>query len=400
MRDARLLYAAAFLRSFTLGVLGVLLAFHLASEGFDPARVGHVVSAGLLGVAFATAVTGLVADRVGRRRVLLALNLAGVLALVTIAFVPSLPLTVVAAFAGLVNGAGRDRGAQLTLEQAMLATTTLPTTRTRAYALYNVGQDSGAALGSLAVVGLERLAAWGAYARDDVGHVGVLLCAALCVAGLLCYARLSGAVEAPIGPKALPLSSATRSRVTRLAALFALDSLGGGLLTATFMTMIFHGRFDASEGTIGALFVGARVLNALSHVGAAWLSRRIGLVNTMVFTHTPSSLLLVTIAISTSFPVAAVFFLLREGLVEMDVPTRQSYVNGIVEPHERTRVNAVTNLVRMLAWAIAAEVSGRFMAAGSFWLPLVLCASMKVVYDLTLWVSFRRLKPPEERAVA
>ena len=139
------------------------------------------------------------------------------------------------------------------------------------------------------------------------------------------------------------------------------------------------------------------MLNAFSHIGAAWLARRIGLVNTMVFTHTPSSLLLVTVALSTSFPLAVVLFLLREGLVEMDVPTRQSYVNGIVADHERTRVNAVTNLVRMLAWAAAAELAGRFLAGGSFWLPLVVCAVMKIIYDALLWTSFRGLKPPEER---
>jgi MFS family permease len=400
MRDARLLYTAAFLRAFTLGVLGVLLAFHLTASHFDAEHIGHVVSAGLVGIAAGTAVAGFFGDRVGRRRMLQILAVLSASSLAFIAFLPAPMTAVVAAFFGLVNGAGRDRGAHLTLEQALLATTTTPATRTRAFAIYNVCQDGGAALGSAAVALLKMLPAWGMIPLGTVGRAGVVASAVLSAAGLLCYARLSPATDPAVGPRPAPLSSTTRSRLWKLSALFALDSVGGGFLAATFLTIFFHEHFSLGESEIGWLFAGARVLNAVSHVGAAWLSRRIGLVNTMVFTHTPSSLLLVTVALSTSLPVAIVLFLLREGLVEMDVPTRQSYVNGIVADHERTRVNAITNLVRMLAWAAAAEVAGRFLSTGSFWLPLIACACMKVTYDALLWTAFRRTKPPEERIPA
>ena len=152
--------------------------------------------------------------------------------------------------------------------------------------------------------------------------------------------------------------------------------------------------------TVGPLFFGARVANALSHLGAAWLAQRIGLVKTMVFTHIPSSLLLVTVAFAPSFPVAALLFLLREGFVEMDVPTRQSYVMAVVKPEERTRASGITGIVRLAAWAAAPTLAGFFMQGLSLMTPLVLGAAMKITYDLLLWRSFRGLKPPEERGAA
>ena len=175
MTDARLLYTAAFTRAFTLGVLGVLLAFHLTASGFDPASIGHLVSAGLVGIAAATAAAGFLGDRLGRRRLLMILTVLGVAALGVIAFLPTPSTAVLAAFFGLVNGAGRDRGAQLTLEQALLATTTTPSTRTRSFAVYNVCQDAGAALGSAAVAGLKALPAVGAIEAGTVGRAGVVL---------------------------------------------------------------------------------------------------------------------------------------------------------------------------------------------------------------------------------
>jgi MFS family permease len=183
----------------------------------------------------------------------------------------------------------------------------------------------------------------------------------------------------------------------RLCALFALDALGGGFFTTALLTFFFHQRFGVGAGTVGLLFFGARVANALSHLGAAWLARRIGLVNTMVFTHLPSSLLLVTVAYAPSFPVAAALFLLREGLVEMDVPTRQSYVMAVVRPEERTFASGLTALVRVGAWAVAPVLAGWLMQDVAFVTPLLVGAGLKILYDVLLYFSFRRLKPPEEQ---
>jgi predicted MFS family arabinose efflux permease len=227
-------------------------------------------------------------------------------------------------------------------------------------------------------------------------RASVVANAVLALATVVLYLRLSPTVESARTTR-LEVSPATRTVLTKLSALFALDALGGGFLTTALLSYFFATHFGASAATIGGLFFLARVANALSHFGAAWLARRIGLVNTMVFTHIPSSLLLVTVAIAPSFWVAAVLFVLREGLVEMDVPTRQSYVMAVVQPEERTVAAGVTSLVRLGAWAVAPSFAGLFMEGGSFAAPLVAGAAMKITYDLLLWSAFRRVPPPEER---
>src|SRR5690606_13650049 len=214
------------------------------------------------------------------------------------------------------------------------------------------------------------------------------------------YARLGVGVEAPRSGERSSLAASSRSILTRISALFAVDALAGGFITTAMLSYFFFERFGVAEGVIGALFFGARLMNALSHLGAAWLAKRIGLVNTMVFTHIPASLLLVTVAFAPSFEVAAVLFLLREGLVDMDVPTRQSYVLAVVRPEERTFASGVTNLVRLAAWAVAPVFAGALMNATSMYLPLVIGAGIKIGYDLLLWRAFRAVRPPEERAAA
>ena len=164
-----------------------------------------------------------------------------------------------------------------------------------------------------------------------------------------------------------------------------------------WLSWFFAERFGVSPQMIGGLFFAARALNALSHLAAAAMARRIGLVNTMVFTHIPSSLLLVSVAIAPSFPVAAALFLLREGLVEMDVPTRQSYVMALVRPEERTLASGITHLVRMAGWALGSLLAGWTLKEGALVGPLVVGAALKIGYDLALWRGFRSVRPPEER---
>jgi hypothetical protein len=211
---------------------------------------------------------------------------------------------------------------------------------------------------------------------------------------LLLYQAQGPALERDALPSR-PLLTRSRAILTRISALFAIDALGGGFLTAAMLSYFFFERFGASEAVIGRLFAAARVMNAGSHLAAAWLAGRIGLVNTMVFTHLPSSLLLMTVAVAPSFEVAAILFLLREGLVEMDVPTRQSYVLAVVEPEERTFASGITNLVRLGPWAIAPGVAG-LLAGSGLHLPLITGAAMKIVYDLLLWCAFRAVRPPEK----
>ncbi len=395
-------------------MVGVLLGIYLAELSFRPAEIGYVIAAGLAGATLAALIVTLVGDRVDRRSWLAGLAVLGAAGAAIVA-VGSQPVVIgVAAFIGMVNGMGRDRGAALILEQSLLPAAVSNRDRTRAFAWYNVLQDAGGALGSL-------LAAVPALLRETVGLYGVAsfrpavgLYALLTLIPALVYLRLSPAVAVGRGPSGARsggdqredvaagwrgtsrVSPETRRVLWRICPLFALDSLGGGFLTTALLSFFFYQRFGVGEQVVGMLFFAARLANAGSHLGAAWLARRIGLVNTMVFTHVPSSLLLATVPFVPSFGIAAALFILREGLVEMDVPTRQSYTMAVVQPGERTFVAGVTNLVRIGAWAVAPFFAGVLMQNLSLATPLFIGAGLKVAYDGLLWVSLRRVRPPEE----
>jgi MFS family permease len=395
--DRRILYAAGFLRSAAVALSGVLLGFLLPRAGLSEGEIGGVVAAGLAGGATAVLLAGTLADRIGRRRFLLGVAALSVAGTAAAAFLEGPGALGAAAFLGMLNGMGRDRGAAAVVEQALLPATTDDRGRTPVLARYTFLQDAGRGLGNLAAGLPGILAAAAGLGEIPSLRAGLLLCALLQAPALLLYARLSPALVPPLPPAAAAPRPGTPGVVARLCALFAIDSVAGGFLASTLLTVIFQRQFGASDGEVAVLFAAASVLNAFSHLGAAWLAARIGLVNTMVFTHVPGSLLLVTVAYAPSFPVAAVLFLLREGLVEMDVPTRQSYVLAVVAEGERTAATAATSLVRVAGWGLGSLVAGSVMAASALTLPLVISAAMKIGYDGLLWVSFRKLRPPEER---
>jgi MFS family permease len=391
--DRTLIYAAVLLRATATAFGGVLLALWCKAAGLSDAQTGVVLSAGLWGAAAACLLVTWRGDALGRRRCLVALALLAGAGALAFAATRSPALLAVAAFLGMLNGMGRDRGAALVLEQAILPATTDAAGRTRAFAVYNVLQDGGHALGSV-LAGVPLLAASDAGADAPAGFAGPTFLALLLALPLLAYARLSPAAEAPAARA--PLSAASRRALTRISGLFFIDALAGGFLLTSLLAWFFHERFGLEAQQLGPLFAAARVLNAFSHLGAAWLARRIGLVRTMVFTHIPSSVLLLLVPWAPSFPVAAALFLLREGLVEMDVPTRQSYVMALVAPHERTTAAGVTGLVRMAGWAVSPMLAGVGMQQLDLGVPLVVGAALKISYDLLLWRAFRHVRPPEE----
>src|SRR5512143_153172 len=346
--DRRILYAAAFLRALSTGLIGVLLGIYLAKLRFDAARIGYVVAAGLAGGAAATLLVTLAGDRLGRRKALVALAALGAIGRLAAAWASGFAAVTAAAILGMLNGMGRDRGASLVLEQAILPATTTDADRTKAFAWYNVLQDAGHALGSLLAGAPHVFRAFFPVGEIASFRLAVGLSAVFVLATAVLYLGLSPAVEVPAARARTAVSPESRKVLFRISSLFAVDALAGGFLVSSLLSYFFYRRFGVAEGAVAVLFFAARVLNAVSHLGAAWLSRRIGLVNTMVFTHIPSSILLFTVAFAPSFPAAAVLLLLREGLVEMDVHTRQSYVMAIVRPEERTAVSAATNLVRIV----------------------------------------------------
>ncbi|TAJ99353.1 MAG: MFS transporter [Candidatus Manganitrophaceae bacterium] len=333
-RDRKILYGAAFLRALATGMIGVLLGLYLSRLHFSPAEIGLVIGVGLTGGAIATLSVMLMGDRLGRKAFLLLLAILGMIGVAVVALSSDAAVVGVAAFLGMVNGMGRDRGASLVLEQAILPATAPDAERTRSFARYNVLQDIGHALGSL-LAGTPALLSYLGVGEIVAFRLTLGIYVFLVFLTLLLYLGLSPAIEVRARRPAFQVSAESRRTLWKISSLFALDSFGGGFVMTSLLSYFFYERFGVGEEIIGMLFFGARAANALSHLGAAWLAKRIGLVNTMVFTHIPSSLLLAAVPFAPSFQVAAILFLLREGLVEMDVPTRQSYVMAVVRSEER-----------------------------------------------------------------
>ena len=393
--DRGWLYFAVFVRSLATGMIGVLLGIYLSELHLGADAIGVIVGLGLGGAAVATFLATLYADRAGHRATLLLVTFSSCVGAVLLALSTHPVALGFAALVGMVNGMGRDRGAALVVEQSALPATASDRERTMVFAKYNVLQDIGHAVGAL-LAALPAILQQSGVAELPAFRTSVAVYAALSFLPVLAYWRLSSNVEATHVAAAKRVSPETRSILWKISSLFALDSLAGGFLTTALLSFFFHERFGVGIEMIGLLFFAARIANAASHIAAAWLAQRIGLVNTMVFTHIPSSLLLATVPFMPSFPIAAVLFLLREGFVEMDVPTRQSYVMAIVRPEERAFASGVTHLVRLAGWAIAPALAGYLMSGSNLALPLLIGAGMKIAYDLMLWRSFRRLRPPEE----
>jgi MFS family permease len=400
-RDALLIYAAGFLRSWTVGLVGVILAIHLAGSGLSVAVSGLVISAGLAGAAAATLIVSVRGDRFGRRRTLIVLAVLSAGGYIAVASTSRLLVLMPLAFLGTLNGMGRDRGAAYALEQAILPETAGPERRTWLLAWYNLVLDAGHAFGALA--GMAPAVLMSVLQTDSASahRLTFLICAAVIGISVVPYTALSRRVEvrdpSASQPGSRRLDPQARSVVRKLAFLFGLDSLAGGFLTSALVAYWFFKRYGFSERELASLFFTARLLNAGSHVAAAWISRRIGLVNTMVFTHLPSSLFLMAAPVAASGAVASALFLAREALVEMDVPTRQSYVMALVGPGERTFASGVTNVTRNVGWAVAPSIAGLMMQQVVLAGPLFIGGTLKIAYDLLLYRAFRHVRPPEEK---
>jgi MFS family permease len=404
--DGRLILVMRGLRSLAYGLLAVILGVVLAGEGLEPSAIGILITVSLLGDMAGTYVIGLFADSWGRRRTLALLALVMAATGVVFGLVTSYPVLLLAAFFGTLGTSASETAPFLPIDQAMLAQVTVPGRRTALFARYNLVASLSAALGAL-VAGLPGLLTRAGLPLASGIRLlfGVYAGLALVAAGL--SLQLSSSVEAPrrppIGVQSLrqrlaPQLHRSRRIVWRLMALFSLDALAGGLVVQSLMALFFHLRFGVSLTTLSALFFGANLLSALSFLAAVPLARRFGLLNTMVFTHLPSNVLLALVAFAPTFPVAAALLLVRQALSQMDVPTRQAYTMALVEPEERTAAASVTSLARSIGSSTSPVFSGLLLQGPLLvlGLPFVVAGALKAAYDLTLWSVFRRVHLPEE----
>jgi MFS family permease len=390
--DGRRILAARALRNFAYGFLSVLLGIYLEALGYTAAHVGGVLMATLLGSALLSLLFAGVADRWGRRRVL-----AGSAGLMAIAGTPY-PVLLLGALTGTLGTTSGEVGPFLSLEQAILPETCPDTRRTQLFSLYNLQGSVSASLGALCAGLPALLQRWLEIERLASLKLMLVLYALLALATLQFFLRLSPGVEVGhrnAGSRRAPLHRSRRI-VLGLSALFGLDSLAGGFVVQSLIAFWFFRRWGAGPEILGPLFLAAGLLQAASYLVAARVAGRIGLLNTMVFTHLPSNVLLMLIPAMPSLELAAACLLLRMSLSQMDVPTRQSYIVAVVDPEERTAAASLTNVARNVAQATTPGIAGYAMEALSLGLPFLLGGGLKIVYDLLLLWAFRRIKPPEE----
>jgi predicted MFS family arabinose efflux permease len=406
-RDVALLFATRSLRLFAYGFLAVVLVLYLSEAGLSEGRIGLLLSLTLLGDTALSLWITTHADRIGRRRMLLLGAAMMVAAGVLFAATTSFWVLLLAATVGIISPAGNEVGPFLAIEQAALAQTIPAEERTRVFSWYALAGSFATALGSLAGGFLSQaLQSRGATALA-ANRTVVLGYAVLGAALLLLFTRLGPAVEAPPSghkdrrPSFLEPGlglHGSRRVVFRLSSLFALDAFAGGFVVQSFVAWWFHVRFGADEATLGAIFFGANVLAGISALSAGWLARRFGLVNTMVFTHLPSNLLLVLVPLMPSLPLAIGVLLLRFSISQMDVPTRQSYTMAVVSPGERSAAAGVTGIARTIGSSLAPLAAGPLFAVPALAsVPFFVAGGLKVLYDLLLWRDFRKVKPEEER---
>ena len=403
-RDGRLLFAMRTLRMFGYGFLAVVLVLYLAAAGLDPLAVGLVLTLTLVGDIVISLWLTTNADRFGRRRVLVGGSLLMLLAGIVFAATSWLPLLILAGAIGVVSPTGNEVGPFLAIEQAALTQTVPDRRRTPTFAWYNLAGYVATAAGALGAGIVSQALLDGGWAPVDAYRaivVGYAVIGLLLAAG---FWMLDRAIEAPPrevrddGIRRRLGLGRSRGIVGHLSLLFSIDAFGGGFIPQSLMAYWFHLQFGVEPLVLGAIFFAANLLAAVSSLLAAPIAARIGLINTMVFTHLPSNLLLILVPLMPTLPLAVAVLLLRYTLSQMDVPTRQSYVMAVVEPDERSAAAGITGIARTTGAAISPSISSVLVSSQSYAaLPFYLAGGLKILYDLLVYRDFRNLKPPEEQ---
>ena len=392
--DAAVLVAARGVRAFGDGFVSVLLPVYLLGLGFDGFQIGAVATATLVGSSALTLLVGFIAHRFRARPLLssaaLLMIATGVGFVVVHGFWPLL----IVAFVGTLNPSSGDVSVFLPLEQSVLPLTVSARERTALFARYSLVGSLVAAGGALFAGVPDLIASHGLLALSQTLQGMFVLYGLLGVIAMVLYKRLSLTLGEP-QPKRAPLVESRRIVYT-LAALFALDSLGGGFVVQSLLALWLFQRFDLSVATAATIFFWTGVLSAGSYLVAVRLAQRFGLVNAMVFTHLPSNILLLLVPFMPTLPLAIVLLLARSALSQMDVPTRNSYVMAIVPPEERAAAASVTSVPRSLAQGMSPLLSGYLLGLSSFGWPLVLAGALKAVYDVLMLAMFAKVHPPEE----
>jgi MFS family permease len=403
--DGSILFGTRIIRMFAYGFLSVVLVLYLVQLGLSPGLIGLLLSLTLIGDAAISLWLTTTADRAGRRRILIAgaglMLFAGVL----FALTDRVELLLITAIIGVISPSGYEVGPFLAVEQAALSQIVPDELRTQVFAWYNVVGSFATAAGALCGGGLTQLLQQVGVVPLNSYRTVLVLYGVMGVLLALLFTRLSPLVEAVHSgsPKTLSRLGLHRSRgvVLKLSTLFGLDAFAGGFVVQSLVAYWFHIRFGVDPAALGGIFFGANILAGISALASAWVAARIGLVNTMVFTHLPSNILLVLVPLMPNLPLAIIVLFARFSISQMDVPARQSYTMAVVAPDERSAAAGVTGIARSMGAAISPTLAGLFLSSpGYFGAPFFVAGSLKIVYDVLLYRGFRSVKDQEPQTPA
>jgi MFS family permease len=401
-RDGKLLLAAKIVRTFAYGFLSVILAIYLKLIGFDDVLIGLILTVTLVNSVIFTLIASFYADRIGRRRTLVIyaalMSISGAIFVTTENHVT----LIIAAFIGTINVTGSETGAFLTIEQSILPQTVKNIKkRNIIFAIYNMAgtfaMSAGVLLSGLPTIIQQQ---FGEILNqiDSIKPLFILYSlSGIVVIGI--YLLLSNRIEVEgkiARPLTQTLSPMSKNIVGKLSGLFAIDSFAGGFVIQSIVSFWFFTKFGADLTTLSYIFSVAGILTAFSFIVSAKIADRFGLINTMVFTHIPSNILIILVAVAPSLSVAIAFYLIRMALSQMDVPTRQSYIVAVVNEEERTAAAGITNISRNISQAISPSLTGIIITTFTLSTPFIIGGLLKIAYDIALYVNFRKIKPPEE----
>ena len=392
--DVALLFSARIVRLFAYGALSVVLALYLHEIGLTGPEIGLLFTFTLAGDAGISLWITTTADRIGRKKMLILGAGLMIMAGVVFSLTGNLTLLIIAAVIGVISPSGNEIGPFLSLEQAALSQLLSSEQRTKAFAWYNLAGSLAAASGALAGGFLSKGLMHAGFS-ELVSYKAVIIGYGACgfvLAGLFCF--LSPEIEAtasdPAQERVLGLHK-SKKVVFKLSGLFALDAFAGGFVIQSMVAYWFHIKFGVDAGTLGSIFFGANILAGISSLLAIKIASRIGLINTMVFTHIPSNVLLCLVPLMPNLSLAIFVLLLRFSISQMDVPTRQSYTMAVVAPDERSAASGVTSIARSIGAAISPALSGIFLASPVLLsAPFFVAGGLKIVYDLLLYRSFQK----------
>ena len=402
-RDVALLFTTRTVRLFSYGFLAVVLVLYLAELGFSGAEIGLLLALALFGDAAISLWLTTNADRIGRRRVLIAGALLVLVAGLAFVASPVYLVLVVAATVGVISPTGNEVGPFLAVEQSSLSELVPASRRTAVFARYQLVGAFATAAGTLAGGAVAQAAITAGAAPIDAYRLVIVGYAAAGAVLAVLFGLVSPAVEvrraadSDAGMRTRLGLHRSRGIVLRLSALFALDAFAGGFVAQSFIAYWFNQRFGLDAAVLGTLLAGANVLAGLSALAAAPLAARFGLVKTMVFTHLPSNVLLLLVPFMPTLPLAAAVLLTRFAISQMDVPTRQSYTMAVVAPDERSAAAGVTAIARSVGVSASPVLAAPLYATAALaWAPFVISGGLKIVYDLALYRAFVAIRPNED----